>query len=299
MKKKYMSNRFNLILIVVLFIGIQMVGCLSKLKDDEGIQPFETESLISSSPEASKSLLEEFISTPTEVKEPRETKEISSEVTNLPELTKQPDLFISEDEYLQRWLISPPCHPPCWEEITPGETSAEKAMETLSSNPMFSKVEIIESPLKGVTITTINASWITINQEREQTERTAQLLYDKSKSPPYIEEIRMSIAPIRLEEFISALGEPSHIRATVRTENNQIVGWGLDIGWVPFGFIISTFGKSPAPMIDENLTFVWIYYIHPGLDNFLQFGDLPEGQYTYPWMGFATLEEYLTLDNNP
>src|SRR5690349_18800910 len=61
--------------------------------------------------------------------------------------TKESASPLRTDELKRRWLSGIPCRPPCWEGIIPGETSATKAGETLSANPMFTKVEMAKSPL--------------------------------------------------------------------------------------------------------------------------------------------------------
>lgn len=67
--------------------------------------------------------------------------------TRLPTLTPPPKtaLAVSADQQT-RWFTGIPCAPPCWEGITPGETSVQEAIELLNTNPYVSDVAYWSRP---------------------------------------------------------------------------------------------------------------------------------------------------------
>ncbi|HSQ18189.1 MAG TPA: hypothetical protein VLM83_10855, partial [Anaerolineales bacterium] len=49
--------------------------------------------------------------------------------------------LVTLEQLRNRWISGTPCAPPCWEGITPGQTSADEAIEILISNPMITNVD--------------------------------------------------------------------------------------------------------------------------------------------------------------
>lgn len=110
------------------------------------------------------------------------------------------------NEWASHWLKGIPCRPPCWEGITPGQTSAADAVEILKRNPLVATAQAqTDSGLPNLG----SVSWILVNGQRG-----GEASYSAQDTALLISSISPSfVTPFQLSEVIQAYGEPSHVIA--------------------------------------------------------------------------------------
>jgi hypothetical protein len=203
------------------------------------------------------------------------------------------------ENWLDRWLIHPPCSPPCWEGVTPGETPVEVAIEIFKSNPMFTKIEVDEATER---VGYIILEWQIQAEDGRIWTKEAQLHYDPSEKDPVIWLIGYRVQPIRLADLIEVLGTPTHVKtSTVLSNFDQPISWGVDVIWASQGFAVNTGGASPILPLDEGLEFEWVTYFTPGIENFNEFSgpSLQENDFVSHWEGYADYEVYMKPTRTP
>ncbi|MBU0491270.1 MAG: hypothetical protein KKB13_05410 [Chloroflexi bacterium] len=65
-----------------------------------------------------------------------------------------------------RWLKGIPCRPPCWEGITPGQTTAEEAVEILSRSPVIARANATTLPVPNPEMGLVVWSWVGTEDEQ-------------------------------------------------------------------------------------------------------------------------------------
>jgi hypothetical protein len=116
---------------------------------------------------------------------------------------KTPQAITLED-YKKRWFQGDPCAPPCWEGITPQETTLEEALEVLNQHPFITKIQ--PSVLGGLRFLLI------VDKKEVDGSLTFQ------EEPPYtIQQIDFALYPLTLGEIITAYGEPSYVLVSTST----------------------------------------------------------------------------------
>lgn len=130
----------------------------------------------------------------------------------------------SSEEIMRRWLNGIPCEPPCWEGVTPGETTYLEAERIWSKNPLFKEVITRSSPSKAIYLTLNTAPFLF----------TAAAPYELSNLQSHIYLIRVQpFTRFKLIDLINAFGSPSHVIA----ENRNRLG---DIYWF-LNMLVSNF----------------------------------------------------------
>jgi hypothetical protein len=108
---------------------------------------------------------------------------------------------------LARWLTGVPCRPPCWEGITPGQTTADEAVKLLQHNPSIATAEQVILPAVkdyGKVIWT----W-------REGDTGGSASFHPGQAPLTIYETDVGFSqPLQLREVIQAYGDPSHVIAT-------------------------------------------------------------------------------------
>ena len=273
-KKLYHSQRSFLWLISGLLIIFILGTCRSWLesKDAQLTPPKVATSILED--EAMSSSRITFITFPTPIF-------IS---TRVPEMA----ISVHNDELKQRWLTPAQCQPPCWEGVIPGKTTAIEAAEILSTNPLFTKVEVIKSPLGDTGF--INFEW------NIEDLRRGDILFDYASPDQTIYMIRMGIPELHLGELIETYGKPSYIVAgaspTVDIGGPQI--WRLDVVWFPQGFMVST-DKFSESRVDENLSLDAINYFSSSWAASQDVNNFSSNKMK-PWKGYGDFDLYTNND---
>jgi hypothetical protein len=108
---------------------------------------------------------------------------------------------ITRSDFNNAWLEGDQCALPCWQGITPHETTLAEALELLNQYPFIKEIEPSDDE-------EIYFSWDF--EERQSIAYGGFLSY--KKEPPYIiDYIDLSIATITLGEVIAAYGEPNYV----------------------------------------------------------------------------------------
>jgi len=228
-----------------------------------------------------------FISTPTKV--PSITPIFIST------RTKESALPLRADELKRRWLSGVPCHPPCWEEIVPGETSAIKAAEILSANPMFTKVEVDKSSSAFDNEGFVSYEWYVLF---DYDVLSGDALFDSNTPDQIIYAIRPTIPATRLDELIQAYGEPSHIWANEipPADIGGPFSWEVNIVWLSQGFSVETsdFSRADKILINGDLIFNRTLYFPSTLEGYQRASNLYSLDHLKPWRGYSSFYSYST-----
>lgn len=194
------------------------------------------------------------------------------------------------------WLKGVPCRAPCWEGITPGQTSGQQAMEILQRNPFIKDVELRSGPFygdKGVLV------WNWINGTPG-----GDLSYHLGTPDQLVYQIRPEISLVQLGEVIDAYGEPSHIVAAA--EHGVDIGSGtvyqLDFIWLSNGFAMRHSNSGPdlhtKPSFDSEMILWQVTFFIPTLDAASHV--IPTGQNRVrlsKWEGFKSFDYYCKDDS--
>jgi hypothetical protein len=165
-------------------------------------------------------------------------------------ITNQGELL---DAAKERWLKGDPCAPPCFDQITPGITTAAETAETLRKNSLAFDVQIDAE----------SVAWYWAGQSVANV-----ALFNPNDPDKVIKNIRI-LFPTRLlfQEVLDVYGEPSHLILHNLIQHN---GLYLNI-WAIYasqGFALRT-SIGPLKTLDEplndTLTFERGYFFIPGV----------------------------------
>lgn len=125
-----------------------------------------------------------------------------------------------------RWLEGEPCAPPCWENIHPGTTILEEAVQLLESNSSVGSENFAVVNDEGLTMVTWgfqDSDWV----------GTIALLEGEDESVPFI---AFETPDLCLGEIIDAYGKPDYLIQTLYEFNGTIY-----LIWFSQGFFYSNF----------------------------------------------------------
>ncbi len=185
-----------------------------------------------------------------------------------------------------RWLKGIPCQPPCWEGITPGQTTAAEAVEILERSPLIATVEITSVPLLP-TIGLVIWDWVDGEEGGEAVFNTppSNLVYLVHPSLPIT---------FRLGDVIQAYGEPSHVIARSHREpHSSDISYDLSILYRPQGFILIGSAGYSKPILSAD-TLVSVTFFAPN-DEGLQAalgGAAAYPEWLVPWQGMKDFDYY-------
>lgn len=150
----------------------------------------------------------------------------------------------SETDPKKRWLNGVPCAPPCWEDIYPGVTTVDEAVQLLRSNPFIDPEDVevaVESDgrIDGV-------AWQYQSGRKE--EWSGWLLFYPPDVPSLIEEIVIVAPDLCLREIIDAYGEPDYLE----TFSYRVAGL-VNLIWQAEGFFYSVDLDNEAAGITKKL----------------------------------------------
>lgn len=106
-------------------------------------------------------------------------------------------------QWIEKWLNTPSCQPPCWENIIPGETSLIEAASILSRSP---NVKITLLPNKN------NNQISQLQWQLESSSDTG--IADSDETGDKIASLVLSLGSdqlLMIDEVISKYGQPSHV----------------------------------------------------------------------------------------
>lgn len=195
------------------------------------------------------------------------------EVTNVPSPTPMSILVSAE-----KWLRKTPCAPPCWEGITPGETSGAEARNILSQLPYVTAIEVYEGADSGYYQDKGEISWEGISGSG------GRIKY-YLPSTVYLITVDYNHR-INLQDVTNAYGNPSHIRAAALPgiDDEAVTLYFLDVVYLSQGFALNWKGDGGT----QKLT------LKPNWSNFyLSFFEPIEAGFALAW-GNPSIIESLT-----
>ena len=212
--------------------------------------------------------------------------------------TRRPEdaLVLSDEELSARWLSGTPCRPPCWEGITPGETTAEDAFDILSANPLFTQVQIDRFPEDRL-------GYISFFMRSSRLDEGVVIYHDYSTETVFAVYL-YGLWNENLGKLIQAFGEPSHVEVGLfPSERGGTINdrWFVKVLWLPQGLALGAYGMIPAPDIGADLPLSGAIYYPPDLEGYQVATDSTEFELYFlkPWHGYDSFEAYIVPTPTP
>jgi hypothetical protein len=185
------------------------------------------------------------------------------------------------------WLRGVPCKAPCWENITPGKTTPEEALEILKKNPEIINVKEgdykTESGMSGL-------DWYTTDYSQ-----VSGYLSYHIKSTATVEFLKPEVKPYLLKDIFSFYGEPDHIIAVYGfQEGTQPQPHRVSLIYLNQGLILSNITKGPEPTLTPDTIFTEVFFFVPGQQGFNFVDSLEDlrGDVMVEWQGFKDFKYY-------
>lgn len=186
-----------------------------------------------------------------------------------------------------RWLQGIPCRAPCWEGITPGQSSASETVELLNHNWLVANVQKKTYPytpeLGGV-------SW---NWADAQEGGVAY--YSISNSSQIINMIAPIFwTPFQLRDVMATYGDPSHIVA-IAQQPPDATTYSYDLWFIflPQGLALRN-GRPQKPDLGENMLIYQVIFFVPTLEGLEAsiWITKEHPDWVIPWEGFKGFDYY-------
>jgi hypothetical protein len=181
-------------------------------------------------------------------------------------------------EWLNKWLETPACQLPCWENITPGKTTISEAKERLFQIANITNIH-------GSTINTLGTelSWNfenhggsgSIQFEPEDNGVVSRIFLGHDQEPG-----------LTVGEVIQKFGEPDFVQVYDCRGNQCMVSIiNTDMGYYLETLLTKNFVQvNISP--DTPVIFIWL--IEPGRENFLKaIGGIQPYISEYTWVGYG------------
>jgi len=182
-----------------------------------------------------------------------------------------------------RWLEGVPCTPPCWEDIQPGVTRSEEAIELLKGKLIIdvASLEVTEEPVADYG----EIAW----------KFSSDVDYWEGKAFYYLEDdrvkaINLLIPDLCLREIIDAYGEPDYL---LSAELHKLFGV-VNLVWESHGFTYEAKLNSPGEPITGNVCNGALLQFSVGTP----FQDIPSiylmdgiDEAVVPWHGYGSYSE--------
>lgn len=185
------------------------------------------------------------------------------------------------EDWQTRWLKGVPCSPPCWEGITPGQTSRTEAEQILAQSPLIASTKIYTSTIPQ------GSTW-----KWTQGDTSGGSTYYNQEAPQTVYGIWPAYrTSFTFRDIINAYGEPSHIMARgFRSSHENRTYSQVWIVFLSKGFALSTEQKD----LSENTDFSDLTFFAPTLDGFVKVEPLPKlhPDWLVPWQGFKGFDYY-------
>jgi len=194
--------------------------------------------------------------------------------------TGYPYLFSNPSELVANWLESPTCKVPCWEKITPGETSTEQAKSRLLSNPKIKSVREGNVVPYGLTLS--------VDIQGDYYNPNASIGFDNNNVAQSI-ELSTYHENLYLNDIVSYYGFPNY----VVIYGQETVGVDVDLAYPEMGLVVNLYSQD-AEIINENdIRFTispnqevyGVSYYAPNLEYYYSFAWQPLKR--YDWKGFT------------
>lgn len=168
------------------------------------------------------------------------------------------------------------CEAPCWNGITPGQTTWDEGIEFIQNEALFTNVETAEDPDSSAKV----IRWQVIGS---QISSPNSLYTDDGEVVAQINLIDLS--PYSLGEVIDAQGEPTYAIGNV-TQNSQVI---LNLFYPEklMGVIVFV-TSTEAGSLSETTQVIGAYFFSEE-----SFADVTESGTLFEWEGYEAFEDYL------
>jgi len=194
------------------------------------------------------------------------------------------------EQMMYRWLEGGPCKPPCWEGITPGQTTITEALTILERHSLVTNLETV-IPARSDTGATY-WDWKRVNGGGGFVGfYVGQTVYEVCVADPF--------HFLTFHDVIEAYGEPSHVYAWAgpSTDGRDTVYW-LEIVYVPQGFVLHwskthRAGEEVKPEFGPQWRDFGLCFFEPTKEGFaLSWGNLGVADSLIPWRGMLGFDDY-------
>ncbi len=213
--------------------------------------------------------------------------------TNTPSPTEVPQVQItpsptppSPRDWTWQWLKGLPCHLPCWEGITPGQTTISETLTLLKNSPYITHTRVEVSNLLP-DLGYVFWDWVD-GQSGGEAEFHAQ-------TP---DQVIYSIAPdfhgmIHFQQIIDAFGEPTDVHAQAVRNPDATVSYALRIVYRNLGILLQKAGVQKLEL-RPDMTFEQIVFFEP-TEQTLRIelgGAAAHPEWLLPWQGMKDFDFY-------
>ncbi len=192
---------------------------------------------------------------------------------------------------MYNWLEDPPCRPPCWERIIPGQTTQQEALTILRQHPLVTGLEIYDAVIPALADEG-EANW----RWRGATSGGGSVAYHID-STVYRISVGNPSKLLTFQDIITAYGEPSHVSAAAvpSTDGNDTV-YRLDFVYLSQGFALRWRGSgnnSQKPWYGSGWKDFGLYFFEPTPEGFsLAWGNPKAAEDLVPWRGMLSFDDY-------
>lgn len=192
-------------------------------------------------------------------------------------------------EMMYNWLDHPPCLPPCWDGMTPGQTTKREALARLRQHPLVTDLEIFEGETPdGKEDGTAYWRWKGTTHEGGEVSYLDSTVYEIGISNPS--------QLLTFQDVIDAYGEPSHVKASAYpSSDGSHTVYRLDFVYLSQGFALN-WSKSNVrkPQFGPEWNAFDLDFFEPTLEGFsLAWGGSPVvAENLVPWRGMLSFDDY-------
>lgn len=198
----------------------------------------------------------------------------------------------SPSDWTLQWLKGIPCHLPCWEGITPGQTTVSETLTLLENSSFITHTRIKVSKLEP-DVGYVFWDWVD-GQSGGGAEFHAQ-------TP---DQVVYAISPdfygrIHLQQIIDAFGEPTYVHAQAERNPDNSVSYSLRIVYRPRGILLLQ-GGFRKPELNPDMTFRQIVFFEP-TEQTLKIelgGAAAHPDWLLPWQGIKDFDFYCRDEEN-
>jgi hypothetical protein len=198
--------------------------------------------------------------------------------------------------WTHQWLQSSAiCRAPCWEGITPGQTTVAQAYSLLSQNPLTQSTTIFTSP-SALDTSEIDWQW-------RDGAVGGRMFYSVQSSPHIIHVIQVNYPnTFALQDVIAAYGNPSHIIATKHIggfpgeSGPSDVDYSIWVVYLEKGLLLGAGGKHQLD-IHADLELSTPTFFAPGQATFTALFNQMESKALVPWQGYREFGFYCRTEN--
>lgn len=180
-----------------------------------------------------------------------------------------------------RWLKGIPCSPPCWENITPGHTSAEDALKILQQNSLIRNVSLISEKTQSF----IKWDW----SNGAGNNNGGQMAFNSQTNDHVIYFIYPKLQAYKLKDITQIYGQPNFVVANpdlVEPYNSEKSNYkyNLYIIYLNLGFVLNTTSYHTIT-INNDTMLDRLYFFVPTVTGLNTLIEIPT-KLMVPWQGF-------------